>query len=260
MTDSEVQDVRRRSFDAIASDYEAERPGYPPALFDDMLGIAHVRPGSEILEIGCGTGKATRALAARGLRVTAIELGAALAAIARTVLADLPVTIHVARFEDWDAPAAKFELAVSAQAYHWLDPAIAGAKIAQALRPGAVLACFWNAVVEPVDWLTEIYERHAPEMRFGEPFPSLDQRVQESRQHLETGGALEVFEERRYPWTMRKTAEDYVRLIDTYSDHRVLAGSTRVSLYGAIQHAIDARGGVLDRAHVAYLLLARARG
>ncbi len=260
MTDSpEVEERKRRSFDAVARAYEVERPGYPDALFDDLLSLTHLGPDARVLEIGCGTGKATRSLLRRGLRVTAIELGASLAAVAREVLGGDQLTVHVGRFEEWDAPVAAFDLALSAQAYHWLDAELAGPKVAHALVPGGVLACFWNMVVEHVDWLTQIYVEHAPEMRFDEPEPRYEARVKHAREHIEKGGALEVFEERRYPWTLRKRADDYVRLIDTYSDHRILCDETRARLYPAIRTAIEERGGLLERPQVAHLLLARPR-
>src|SRR5690349_8853179 len=142
------EDLRRRSFDLDARAYEAERPGYPDALFDELVALSGAAPGARVLEIACGTGKATRSLVARGLHVTGVELGANLAAVAREIFEGQPVSVHVGRFEDWEAPRSAFDLAVCAQAYHWIDPEAAGPKIARALSPGSMLACFWNADME----------------------------------------------------------------------------------------------------------------
>ena len=69
-----------------------------------------------MLEVGCATGKATRPLAARGLRVTCVELGPALAERARASLAHLSgVEVVQAAFEQWEPPAAaRFDLVAAA--------------------------------------------------------------------------------------------------------------------------------------------------
>jgi SAM-dependent methyltransferase len=85
----------RSTFDQAAELYDRARPRYPAALFDDLAALAGIGPGSNVLEIGPGTGQATVALAERGCRVVAVELGAALAAVARRNLAQ-------AGYERWD--------------------------------------------------------------------------------------------------------------------------------------------------------------
>jgi SAM-dependent methyltransferase len=179
--------------------------------------------------------------------------------MARTVLPTSSLTIDVARFEEWNEPAAAFDLAICAQAYHWVDPEIAGPKIARALKNDARFACFWNAVEARVSWLDEAYAQHAPELGYHGAWTSIDEWIEQHRAYVQRGGALEVGQVRRYPWTMRKSADAYVRLLDTYSEHATLPEATRAALYPAIRAAIDARGGVIERNIVAYLLLARRR-
>ncbi len=77
---------RRATFDRAAELYERARPGYPDELIDDVVALAGLRPRSRVVEIGCGTGKATLPLAEGGLRITCVELGASLAAIFGPVL------------------------------------------------------------------------------------------------------------------------------------------------------------------------------
>ena len=84
---------------------------------------------------------ATVALAERGCRVVAVELGAALAAVARRNLASFPaVEVVTAAFEDWPLPDEPFDLVLAATAFHWIDPGVRVVKVADALRPGGVLA------------------------------------------------------------------------------------------------------------------------
>src|ERR1043166_9191302 len=91
----------RATFEATAASYDAARPDYPDRLFDDLVELARLEPGARLLEVGCGTGKATRPLLARGFTIVCIELGARLAREARRNLAGLPVEIHVEPFETW---------------------------------------------------------------------------------------------------------------------------------------------------------------
>ncbi|HEY1737699.1 MAG TPA: rRNA adenine N-6-methyltransferase family protein, partial [Acidimicrobiia bacterium] len=73
----------RISFDAIASQYDAARPEYPPELYDTLVERTGITKDSRLLEVGPGPGIATRAMARRGYRITALELGENMAAVAR---------------------------------------------------------------------------------------------------------------------------------------------------------------------------------
>jgi SAM-dependent methyltransferase len=131
----------RRTFDEAAELYDRARPGYPPAVFDDLAELAGIGPGRRVLEIGCGTGLATLPLAERGCAVVAVELGAGMAAVARRKLARFPeVRVVVSAFEEWPLPVEPFDAVVSATAFHWVDPAVRVVKAADALRPGGALA------------------------------------------------------------------------------------------------------------------------
>ena len=100
----------RTTFSEAAELYDRMRPGYPRAVFEELAEFGRLGPGSRVLEIGCGTGQATLPLAQRGYRVTAVELGAELAAIARRKLASFPgVEVVVSAFEDWPAPWSEAE-------------------------------------------------------------------------------------------------------------------------------------------------------
>ncbi|HEY6399555.1 MAG TPA: class I SAM-dependent methyltransferase, partial [Solirubrobacteraceae bacterium] len=78
------------SFGRVAELYEQARPSYPTTLVDDVLTNAGLGAGEAILEVGAGTGKATRLFAARGHRVVALEPSAEMAGIARRISEDYP--------------------------------------------------------------------------------------------------------------------------------------------------------------------------
>src|SRR5436309_3137871 len=135
------QEERRLSlrtvFEEVPDLYDRARPTYPPQLLDDLAALAALASGASVLEIGCGTGKATLALAQRGYRVTCVELGERLAERARRNLAGFPaVEVVTADFETWQPPPQSFDAVVAFTAFHWIDPALRHEKSASLLRQG----------------------------------------------------------------------------------------------------------------------------
>src|SRR5437762_2398315 len=65
----EAREPLRRTFDSTAERYDAARPAYPEELFDDLVDLTGLQPGARLLEVGCGTGKATLPLLRRGFSV-----------------------------------------------------------------------------------------------------------------------------------------------------------------------------------------------
>ena len=99
MTD-EISQLRT-TFNQVALLYDRVRPGYPEALFDDVVSLSEITPDGRILEIGCGTGQATVPFAHRGYCILCIELGDNLATVAQKNLAAYPqVEVRNIAFED----------------------------------------------------------------------------------------------------------------------------------------------------------------
>ena len=140
MTDDAVLRRRRTTFDGVAERYDAMRPGYPRAVLDDLLRLAGVGPGDRVLEIGCGTGQLSVDLARRGLDLTAIELGPALATVARRNLTAFPqARVVVGAFEDLPV-REPVDAVVAALSFHWVPPGVRVTRASAALRPGGALA------------------------------------------------------------------------------------------------------------------------
>src|SRR6266567_2675260 len=91
------------TFNQVAILYNKARPIYPDALFERLISVAALAPKAKLVEIGPGTGQATRPLADRGYEIIAIELGQDLADIARQELKDYSnVTVITGNFEGTD--------------------------------------------------------------------------------------------------------------------------------------------------------------
>lgn len=130
---------RALSFGVMAEAYERFRPGYPVELFDMVMTYAG-QPVRTALEIGAGTGKATRLFAQRGVAVTATEPdGAMLAELVKHVPAN--VTAVQAAFEDL-RPGERYGLVYAAAALHWTNPQGRWSRVAALLEPSGVFASF----------------------------------------------------------------------------------------------------------------------
>jgi SAM-dependent methyltransferase len=261
---SETRETLRHTFETTADLYEAARPSYTADLFNDLISLAGLEPGTRLLEIGCATGKATRALLERGFSVVCVEMGARLAERARRNLDGLPVDIHVEPFETWDGEPETFDLVYAATAWHWVDPAIRYRKAHRLLRPAGHLA-FWSArhaFPEGFDpFFTEIQEVYdaVGESRPGEWPPPLPDEIPDDRSEIEVSGLFEVVAVRRYLWETPYTADEYIALLDTFSGHISMEGPKREHLYGEIRQRIEQRPDPRVRRHwYAILHVARA--
>jgi SAM-dependent methyltransferase len=244
----------RSTFDGVASLYDEVRPGYPERLFDDLALLSGTGPGTRALEIGCGTGQATLPLARRGYRLLGVELGANLAAVARTKLADHPnARVLACSFEEWPLEEGAFDLVVSATAFHWVDPRVRYRKSAQALRPGGSLALVWNRA-DPeggsegfLEALEDVHRREAPELAPERRPPSLDRDADKAGE-MERSGFFGRPEERVHRFAVSRDAEGYLRLLGTFSSHRALDEGTRKRLFAAVGRLIDEEygGRVID--------------
>ncbi|MEU6488048.1 class I SAM-dependent methyltransferase [Streptomyces sp. NPDC046887] len=183
---------RALSFDTAAARYDAARPGYPPALFDAVEELAG-RPldRARVLDVGAGTGIATRLLRARGARVTAVEPGPGMAGQFRR--ATPGVRLVRATGDALPFAAATADLVTYAQSWHWTDPARSLPEALRVLRPGGTLALWWNTADAAVDWVAAQEERlrrdlggaahgaHDRERSLPAGIPRTDRRVRWSR-------------------------------------------------------------------------------
>jgi SAM-dependent methyltransferase len=151
---------RALSFGAVAKTYERCRPGYPVELFDMVMAYAR-RPVHTALEIGAGTGKATRVFARPGITVTATDPDGAMLAELRQ---HVPASVRVVRvaFEDL-RPRERYGLVYAAAALHWTSPDSRWSRMAGLLEPGGVFASF-GGPVRPADAAVEeaVREARAP--------------------------------------------------------------------------------------------------
>lgn len=254
MSELHHQRDRAVSFGSVADAYDRIRPTYPEPMVLDLL----MTDPHEVLDVGCGTGRAARLFADRGCRVLGVEPDPAMAEIAR----GHGVAVEVAAFEQWDDAGRRFDLLVSGQAWHWVDPAAGAVKARSVLTPGGSVGLFWNMDSFDPDFradLDKVYERLAPQL--ASPRRVYGGNRHGRRESVEQGLADAGFGEiavREYSWQRRYTRDEYVLLLGTFSDHNLLPPEQREPLFDALGDVVDARGGSVVAPYDTHLITAVA--
>ncbi|HEY3832749.1 MAG TPA: class I SAM-dependent methyltransferase [Acidimicrobiia bacterium] len=258
----------RISFDAVAEQYGAARPEYPPELFDTVVEITGITTDSRLLEMGPGTGIATRVMAERGFHITAIELGDHMAAVARRNLAEFPnVEIVVGDFETWDpGERAPFDLIYAATAFHWVDPARRYTRVAELVRPGGHLA-IWTAThvfPEPGDpffyEIQDVYDTLGDALPEGALWNKPGELPDEWGDELRASGVFDDVQYHQFAWVVDYDVEAYIALLDSFSVNLLRPPDEKAYLYGEIRRRVAARDDkLLHRGWGAPLHIARLK-
>lgn len=237
---------RAESFGSIAQQYDRFRPSYPEELIDDLVAIGP----ADVLDVGCGTGKAGRLLAERGLSVLGVEIDAQMAAIA----GEHGLEVEVASFEQWLAEGRRFDLLICGQAWHWINPEIGVPKAATVLRPGGTVALFWNSSTlrgDVVAQLEGVYRYRAPAL-----LPSGETAEPPYAADLERSRLFDKPFTRTYAWTQEYSTNEWVQMVLTHSDHLLLAPGVRDALINDVSDVIDANGGQVVADYSTYAVFA----
>ena len=180
------------------------------------------------------------------------------------------------------APCGQFDLVLAATAFHWIRTRLAFTRCAKVLKPHGSLALMWNfvdipdktgtvpsqcpvrlpgtapALSDPRFYadLRGIYHRIAPQMHLSLP-PEL--RIERQRKKIVSSGLFGPVTVLRYPWQSEYTADRYIDLLKTMSDHTILAPKVRRDIFRAIRELIADNGGSFVRPVIAVLFLAPKR-
>jgi SAM-dependent methyltransferase len=264
-----MADMGRRGFGRVFEEvpelYDRVRPGYPDALFADLVAVTGVGERSLVLEVGCGTGQATRSLAAIGCSVTAVEPGDGMAALARRRLAPFEnVAVESSTFEEWNDRGRRFDVLVAASAWHWVDPGIGWRRAHEVLHPAGWTALLGHVVVrrqgepEVYAYTADLHERFSP----GNPdwgHPPLEDEVRGTDdgwgQVEDPGGVFGPPILRRYPMVQSFDGEGFAELLRTQSPYRRLDRDVREPLLDAVAERI--RTDLGNRATRRYLSVLR---
>ncbi|NEB78543.1 class I SAM-dependent methyltransferase [Streptomyces sp. SID14478] len=244
------------SFGTDPARYDRTRPRYPDAM---VRRIAAGAPGPDVLDVGCGTGIASRQFRAAGCTVLGVDVDARMAAFAR----EQGLAVEVGAFETWDAAGRTFDAVVAGQTWHWIDPAAGAAKAAAVLRPGGRLALFWNVFRPAPDLAADFFDAHrhalpdAPRNPWARPtleaYGGVFDKVADG---LRGAGAFGEPERWRFDWERTYGRDEWLEQMRTSGEAGLYTPEQTADLLARTGAVIDARGGSFTMPYTATVVTA----
>ncbi len=271
MSDSfELYKDRRGLFTTDVSAYDEGRPGYPERVFEVLAERCGLGPGTDVLEIGAGTGQATARMLDLGASVTVVELGAEFAAFLESKFEGRPLRVLRGAFEEVDVERESFDIVAAATSFHWVPLSVGLQRAAEILRPGGSLALWWNVFgdlsrADPFhDALLPVLEQHAPELvdtpSAGNPGTGAHMYALDADARI-----AEIDECQRFgpvhhelvSWTGRHTPEEARALFASFSPWLALPPDQRTEVLDALEDlARDQFNGVVERPYLTSIYVA----
>jgi SAM-dependent methyltransferase len=234
------------SFGTDAERYDRTRPRYPDAMVQRIVAAS---PGPAVLDVGCGTGIASRQFRAAGCEVLGVEPDARMADFARRS----GIEVEVATIEAWDPAGREFDVVVAGTAWHWVDPVAGAAKAAQVLRPAGRLAAFWHVFQLPPDVgeaLAAACGRVVPDSPFKlnlqparQALDAYQVLITKATDGIRDAGGFSDPEQWRFDWEQSYTRDEWLDQLPTSGALTQLPAVKLKEVLDGVGAAIDAMGG-----------------
>lgn len=252
----EVVMEAREVFDSIPEEFDRYRPHYSPELFHDLIRYANLGAGQSVLELGPGTGQATDPILDTGCDYHCIELGKHLAAKMSEKYGSRE-NFHIVQddFITHDFGAQKFDMIYSAATIQWLPEEVAFSKTFDLLKPGGILAMirlngeYKTPNPQLYDQIQKVYAAY---FRPVTPYQHRGFQYQNAVHYGYTD-----YEQRAYPGRRRLTADQYVAMVSTHSDHITIPEPYRTPFFTGLHQAVMEAGNVIEFNDTHLLTLAR---
>ncbi|HEY9293894.1 MAG TPA: class I SAM-dependent methyltransferase [Microlunatus sp.] len=247
------------SFGSDAERYDRARPHYPAELAELVLADLD---GRSVLDVGIGTGISAERFAAAGCRVAGVEVDERMAELARR----RGYPVEVATFEQWDPNGRSYDLLISGQTWHWIDPDAGAAKAAEVVRPDGRVALFWN-VGDPVPEIAAAFAAVYRSLDTGLPFTPWARSavrgygpiVDKTTAGLDRSAAFGEVRQAELPWQTVITKEDWLDQVPTAGGHSRIPAAILDELLTGMAAVIDRAGGSFQMNYTTLLLSAVRR-
>ena len=237
-------DKLSKSFDKSAGDYLKSRSEYPIELIKYIIEAANLRSDSQILEVGCGSGQATIEFAARGYNIIAIDPAKqALELLAERCQKFPNVSLQQATFETFESPDSVFDLIISAQAFHWVEPTVVAKKMYPLLRPSGHVMLFWH--MQDVEIGSPQAQLQALNSRYFDSYPTMNP-PEYSREFLDAMIQILCQDPRireplvkEYIWERTYERADFLSLYRSWSRYAILSDSVKEQIEEDLEKHLD---------------------
>jgi SAM-dependent methyltransferase len=250
-----------------AERYDRARPPYPDALVERVVAAS---PGTDVLDVGCGTGIAARQWRAAGCTVVGVEPDTRMADFARRGGFD----VEVATFEEWEPAGRTFDAVIAGQSWHWVDRVAGPVKAARVLRPGGRLAIFAHVFEPPpavADAFADVFRRVVPDSPLAILATSHDRTPTRLLDLYRAGfttfaeaiqavGEFGEPEQWRFDWARPHTRDEWLDLLPTTGGLTRLPPDRLAEVLGEVGAAIDAMGGGFTMSYTTLAVTAARTG
>jgi SAM-dependent methyltransferase len=247
-------------FDRAADYYDQYRPGYPEEIIRTLIREADINENSELLEIGAGSGKATRYLADIGCGVCGVDPGPALVARGNSQFEGYPkIHFECARFEELQENPGHYDAICSFQAFHWVPQPVGYIKCARQLKQTGRLALVWNMPVTYDNDLDRELLEISPKFGGLADFMSeekCEERIASNIKSIEDSGLFGEVSVFRHLWRQDYTADDYFGLCLTGNGFIQKSDDEKRAAHTALRQLTDKHGGIITRPYLCALYLA----
>jgi len=259
-------------FDEIVLIYDKIRLNYPDELFKEIISFSGLKTNGKALEIGAGTGKATKMFLEYGCDVTAVELGENMSEFLNEKFHDYKnFNVITDSFENAEIKNENFDIIYAATAFHWVDSEIGCPKAFRLLKKGGTFALFrYNAIPnvgEPLyEEIEEAYDKYYASFYTQKSRPTKRTKEDYSQSNeIKNGFGFEDMKKygfsdismNFFEYSRTLNTEQYIDWLETMSDHRVLPEENRSALYAAIRATIEKHGGFITSDYLFQLYMGK---
>ena len=254
------------TFDTVADTYEKLRPGYVDELYQNIFEYKPINNTSRVVEVGIGGGQATLPFLQTGCKLTAVDYGENFCEICREKFKEFPNFSAISgKFEDISFNNGEYDLIYSASAFHWVPEEIGYKKVYNMLKNGGVFVRFANhpyrdkgkpALSEEIDRIYADYYYKFYKKEPKTPVEYTEQQAHDRALIAEKYGFTDI-QYKLFYRTRTFSAEEYIKLLGTYSDHIAIEESIRNKFFSKIEEAINRHGGEITVYDTIDLQLAR---
>ena len=239
------------TFNTVADTYEKQRPGYIDELYQTIFEYIPINNTSRVVEIGIGGGQATLPFLKTGCDLLAVDYGENFCNICREKFKEYPNFSAISgKFEDI-VFNGEYDLIYSASAFHWIPEEIGYKKVYDMLKDGGVFARFANhpyrdkGKPELTEEMDQIYAEYYYKYHNKKQEPLIEYSEQQAHNRAliaEKYGFTDI-QYKLFYRTRTFSAEEYIKLLGTYSDHIAIEETIRTAFFSKIEDAINRHGG-----------------